>query len=836
MPVCRFAALVRKFAAVCRFAAILLVALPSAAAEPVSIAEKTAAMQRFDGFLPFYWDSASGKIWLQIDRFDQDLIYVNWLSRGLGSNPVGLDRAQLGDARMVRFERIGPKVLLKQPNLRYRALTDDPHERRAVEESFAQSVLWGTEIEAESNGAALVDATDFLLRDAHGVASRLKARGQGDFKLDPKRSAIVLERTKAFPQNSEFEAMLTFEGDRPGARVVETTPTPEAVTLHLHHSFVSAPPSGYRPRLHDPRSGSSSIVFADYATALDAPLETRWMRRHRLAKRDPGAAVSEPVEPIVYYLDPGAPEPVRSALLEGARWWNDAFDAAGYRNAFRVELLPEGADPLDVRYNVINWVHRSTRGWSYGGSVLDPRTGEIIKGVVTLGSLRVRQDRLLFEGLQPQFEVIASCAAAAGPAAEALAAVAGDFGPVDVSLARLRQLSAHEVGHTLGFSHNFASSSYGRESVMDYPAPLVEITPEGDLDLSQAYGVGIGEWDKIAVRYAYTDFPAGADEPAELDKIIREAIDKDLLFLSDADSRPLGAPHPLSSLWDNGPDPVAALGSAMQVRKIALEKFSAQSIDVGRPMSELALTLAPLYLHHRYQVEATAKTLGGFEFSYAVRGDGRTPVTLVPPERQRAALGALLETLSAEALTLTPRLLELLPPPAHGYAPSAEALPSRSGRAFDPLAAAAVAAKGTVDALLEPTRGARLEEFHARDASFPGLDEVITALLGATWLGAPESDPWRAAVRYEIDSVALDGLIQLAGANMASPAVRALVADRLSTLAPELRQRGAAAQDERWRYSEAASRIDRFLERPHVPAVEPASPDVPPGSPIGSQR
>ncbi len=700
---------------------ILLVWLAGAAPAALpSIEDQTADMTAYDGFIPFYWDAASGKIWLKIARFDEDFIYVNWLSRGLGSNPVGLDRGQLGDTRIVRFERIGPKVLLKQPNLRYRALTNDPNERRAVEESFAESVLWGAKIEAESGSAVLVDATDFLLRDAHGVVQQLKDAGQGDFKLDSNRSAFVLDRTKAFPQNSEFEALLTFESASPGRRVIETTPTPGAVTLHLHHSFVAAPPPGYKPREFDPRSGSFGIEFADYATPIDQPLEKRWINRHRLAKKDPSAAISDPVEPIVYYLDPGAPEPVRSALLEGARWWNQAFEAAGYRNAFQVEMLPDGADPLDVRYNVINWVHRSTRGWSYGGSVADPRTGEVLKGVVTLGSLRVRQDRLLFEGLEPRFPDMASCAAGAGPTPEALAAVAGDFGPVDVSLARLRQLAAHEVGHTLGFSHNFAASSYNRGSVMDYPAPLVKITAGGDLDLSDAYDVNIGEWDKIAVRYAYSDFPAGTDEKAELDKIVHEGIDKGYLFISDADSRPLGAPHPLSSLWDNGSDPVAALEHTMQVRKIALEKFGEQSIAVGRPMSDLALTLAPLYLHHRYQVEATAKSVGGFMFSYAVRGDGRTPVEAVPADRQRAALEAVLATLSVEALTLPPRLLELIPPPAHGYDPNEEALPSRAGRGFDPLAAARVAAQITVAALLEPTRADRLEEFHARDANLSG--------------------------------------------------------------------------------------------------------------------
>ncbi len=775
----------------------------SAAAEIPSIADKTAGMQRYDGFIPFYWDNATGKIWLEVWRLNEDFIYVNWLSRGLGSNPVGLDRGQLGDTRMVRFERIGPKILLRQPNMRYRALSDDADERRAVEESFAASVLWGGEVAAESDGAVLVDVTDFLMRDAQGVIERFRQSGQGTFQIDKTRSAIVPDRTKAFPLNSEFEAMLTFAGTQPGRRIVETTPTPEAVTLYVHHSFVAAPPPGYVPRKFDPRAGVMGIEFADYASAIDQPLEKRWIRRHRLIKKDPSAAVSEPVKPITYYLDRGAPEPVRSALLEGVRWWNEAYEAAGFRNAFKVELLPEGADPLDVRYNVINWVHRSTRGWSYGGAVADPRTGEVIKAVVTLGSLRVRQDRLLFEGLASQ-------------------------NAVDVALARIRQLGAHEVGHTLGFAHNFAASTYNRGSVMDYPAPLVKITKEGELDLSDAYAVGIGPWDKIAVRYAYTQFPAGADEDAELEKIIDESIDKGYLFISDADSRPLGAPHPLSSLWDNGSDPIAALDHTMRVRAIALDKFGERSLAAGQPMSELALMLAPLYLHHRYQVEATAKTVGGETFSYALNGDKSPKVQIVPAERQRAALASLMKTLSPDALTLPQTLLALLPPPAYGYDPSEEALPSREGRVFDPLASAATAAETTVAALLEPTRAARLEDFHARDKNYPGLDEVIDALLKATWLAPAETDTWRAASRYEAETAALNGLLELADAPRTSPAVRSVAQDRLLQLDQQLTARACAV------CMEAAGRIERFLNRSHTPAAQPAVPETPPGSPIGA--
>ena len=772
--------------------------LPLGAADSVSFAEKTQQMKAYEGYFDFYWDDEEGKIWLAIERFDEDFLYVNWLSRGLGSNPVGLDRGQLGGTRLVRFERVGPNVLLKEPNLGYRAITDDEREVRAVEESFASSVLWGARVEAEGDGKVLVDATPFLVRDSQGVIGTLKSAEEGDYKLDDSRSTVLLDRTKAFPRNSEFEALLTFVGTKPGGNVRETTPTAEAVSLQVHHSFIQLPPAGYEPRRFDPRAGGIPISFADYAVALDEPVEQRWARRHRLQKKNPAAEVSEPVKPITYYLDRGAPEPVRQALLDGARWWNEAFEDAGYRNAFRVELLPEGADPLDVRYNVINWVHRSTRGWSYGSSVIDPRTGEILKGIVTLGSLRVRQDRLLFEGL-------------------------GADSPVELALARIRQLSAHEVGHTLGFAHNFAASSFGNESVMDYPAPLIQIDDDGELDFSQAYGVGIGEWDKITVRYAYSDFPNAADESVELAKIMAEAIEGGMLFISDADARPLGAVHPLASLWDNGADPIAALRQTMEVRRIALGKFGKAAIPEGAPMSDLALTLTPLYLHHRYQVEATAKTLAGIEFRYGLRGDSQTATEIVPAARQRESLAALLETLDRKTLALPDRILELIPPPAYGYNDQREAFRSREGRVFDPLAAAAVAADITIAVLLEPTRAARLIDIHARMPDAPSLAEVLRELIKATWLSE------QSAVQDQINETVLRRMISLAANATAPASVRATTESALVRLRLGLEERSNEPMAA-W----GAREIDRFLARPHVEAT-PAKPlPAPPGSPIGA--
>ncbi|MDH5792391.1 MAG: DUF5117 domain-containing protein, partial [Candidatus Bathyarchaeota archaeon] len=445
-------------------------------AEPQTIGEKTAGMERFPGFFTYYWDAKAGKIWLEIDRFEEEFLYVNALSAGLGSNDVGLDRNQLGKTRIVSFHRIGPKVLMIQPNYSFRAVSDSPDEVRAVEDAFARAVIWGFEVAAEEGDSVLVDATGFLLRDEKGVVARLKEREQGDYELDESRSAIWLPETKNFLLNTEFEAILTYRGKEPGEWVKGVAVEPLLLTMRQHHSLIRLPDDGYEPRAWDPRSMYGAVTYMDFSTPVDEPLTKRLIRRHRLRKKDPRAEVSDPVEPIVYHVDRGVPEPIRSALVEGAGWWNQAFEAAGYRDAFQVQVLPEGADPLDIRYNVINWVHRSTRGWSYGGGVTDPRTGEIIKGQVALGSQRVRQDFLIAQGLVADYEE--------GGSSEMLG----------MALARIRQLSVHEVGHTLGLGHNYASNVNDRASVMDYPAPLVKIAEDGTLDLSEAYAEGVGEW------------------------------------------------------------------------------------------------------------------------------------------------------------------------------------------------------------------------------------------------------------------------------------------------------------------------------------------------------
>jgi Met-zincin/Domain of unknown function (DUF5117) len=533
-----------------------------------SITERVASMQRFPGYFPFYWDAKAGKIWLEIDKWNSEFLYVESLPAGIGSNDIGLDRGQVGQTHVVRFERSGPRILLIALNEGYRADSDNADERRAVKDAFAESTLWGFEVAAEEGSRALVDATNFYLRDVHGIPGTLQRMQQGQFRLDATRSAFYLANTKNFPKNTEVEATLTFTTEGEGGPLVRSvTPVSNAITVREHVSFVELPGPGFHTRENDPRAGYFGIQYMDFAMPISEPVVKHYIDHHRLQKKDPSAAMSDPVKPIVYYVDRGAPEPVRSALIEGASWWNRAFEAAGYRNAFRVEVMPPDADPMDVRYNVIQWVHRSTRGWSYGSSVTDPRTGEIIQGRVSLGSLRDRQDFLIASGL--------------------LAPYGNDKTVVDkimqqVVLARLRQLAAHEVGHTLGLQHNFAASTTNRASVMDYPAPMVTLGADGLADFSNAYTKEIGAWDKVAITYGYSDFAPGTNEQAALDKILSDAFAKGLRYLTDQDARPPSASSSYTHLWDNGTNVIDGLANIMKVRAAALSHFGENNITRAR--------------------------------------------------------------------------------------------------------------------------------------------------------------------------------------------------------------------------------------------------------------
>ena len=781
-----------------------------------NILDKVGELEATEGFFTYYYDEDEDKLWLRVDELNQEFLYANYLAAGVGSNDIGLDRSQQGGERVVYFEKRGSKLLLVQPNLRYVAQSENELEKKSVREAFASSVLYGFPIEAEENGAYLIDLTPFLMRDAHGVTIRLRGMREGSYSLDKSRSALYLEGTFNFPKNTEFETMLTFTGSNPGRELRSVVPDPSAVTVRQHHSFVELPDDDYTPRVYDPRAGYYPTPFMDYAAPIEQDMAVRFINRHRLKKKDPTSEVSEAVKPIIYYLDNGTPEPVRSALLDGARWWNHAFEAIGYKDAFQVKVLPDDAHPLDIRYNVINWVHRSTRGWSYGGSVVDPRTGEIIKGNVLLGSLRVRQDYMIATGLLAPFSEQSE--------SEGVLENLADSPMMDMALARIRQLSAHEVGHTLGIYHNFASSANNRASVMDYPHPKVDII-DGELNLDDAYDTAIGAWDKVTIAYGYQDFPDNVDEIKALNELLAQAHSSGLDYISDNDARPKGGSHPTAHLWDYGQDPTDQLSHILEVRDIALTQFGMANLPSGHPTSYLEDVLVPIYFFHRYQVEGTAKLIGGMDYAYKIKGDNQPNPRIVRASAQRNALQAMLSTLEPEVLALPPSLLDLIPPRPAGLPSTRELFKGRTGPSLDALSIAQSSANMTLELLLHPDRANRLVEYGARDNNL-SLQETLDALLTVTW-GKEESQGYQGAIQEVVNYEVVRHMIALHASSQSSPLTKAIVLDKLESVASMMEgfMRPMARQ--------AALMIDQYFREPTIFEAFPAL-GMPPGSPIGS--
>ena len=772
--------------------------------------DKSKDYQKFDGFFDFYYDDSQDKIYLEVESLNQDFLYVYSLSSGIGSNDIGLDRGQLGNEQLVYFKKAGNKLLLVQPNLKFRALTKNELERKSVEQAFAESVLFGFPIVEESKGHYLIDITDFLMRDAHGVSARLKSRKQGNYSLDKSRSAFAFERTKAFPKNVEFDMTLTFKGTPQGEWIRSVTPNPNLVTVAQHHSFIELPDDAYKKRVFDPRCGSYPFTYYDYATPVQEPILKRFVRRHRLEKKNPNADVSEAVEPIIYYLDNGTPEPVRSALLEGGKWWNQAFESIGYKDAFQLKVLPDDADPLDVRYNVIQWVHRSTRGWSYGSSVTDPRTGEIMKGHVSLGSLRIRQDFLIAQALMNK------------PFAER----DDNYQPMlELALARIRQLSAHEIGHTLGFAHNFAASTNNRASVMDYPHPQFELNGN-TIDFSNAYDTGIGAWDKVTVAYSYADFPSGTSEKEGLNAILKKAQDDGLRYISDQDARPMGGAHAYGHLWDNGASASQELKKVLDIRKVAIANFSIDNIRSGEANSTLEDVFAPLYFFHRYQTEAVSKMIGGLDYNYTVKGDGQRTVYSINASNQENALKALLTTLDASVIAIPESKLDLFPPRAIGYGRTRESFKGRTGVSFDALSAAETSADMTLGLLLHPERASRLIQQKSLDDGQVGLDDVFDTLTENTIL-RKQKDSYFAQVQNTINFRVLYHVMNLAAHTKVHPQVNGMAIQHLKETRKKVLEGAKSSASE-----EMVRRIDAFMKAPSAFKVIPA-PKIPDGSPIG---
>ena len=642
--------------------------------------------KKFTGFFDFYYEPSSDKILLEVDKIDYEFLYVPSLSSGIGSNDIGLDRGQLGRERIVKFIKRGNKLLLIEPNSYYRSSSNNQNEIRSIEQAFAKSIIYGFEIKDHQNDIFTIDFTPFLLEDRHGVAERLRRTGQGNYSVNKSSSAIELSNTKGFPNNIEFESLLTFSGKSEGKWIQSVAPDSNNVTVIQHHSFVKLPDDNYKPRSFDPRSGAISVSYMDYSSPIDEKILKKNIIRHRLEKKFPENEKSEAIRPIVYYLDPGTPEPIRSALIDGAMWWNEAFESIGFIDAFQVKILPENADPMDCRYNVIQWVHRSTRGWSYGSNVSDPRTGEIIKGHVSLGSLRVRQDYLIAQSLIQNPYL-----------AENKKKV------LEMSLSRIRQLSAHEVGHTLGFAHNFSSSTKQRSSVMDYPHPLIKIKDD-KINLDSAYAVGIGDWDKISVAYSYSEFKENQNEKNELNKILDKSYDDGYRFITDYDARSVGGAHVNAHLWDNSEDVTSGLDEIIKIRQKAIINFSENNISLGSTYSELEDAFVPIYFLHRYQTEAVVKLIGGLDYNYSLVGDGQLVVKTLDHETQLNALKSVLSTLDENFLTIPTEKLKLFPPRAYGFPRTRESFNSQMGVAFDPISAASTSSDMTLSLLLNHER------------------------------------------------------------------------------------------------------------------------------------
>jgi hypothetical protein len=810
-----------------------------------SIAQATRGMTHKPGLIALDWDARTGKLYMEVPLTGNrahtrspEYIYLHSTPWSVGTSHLGdygLDRGQISEGRIVRFERTGPKLLLVAPNLAFRSSSSSGAEQAAVKESFPVSVLAGFKVSAEdADGTVLVDATRYFLSDVHNITEALAEGKQGMYRVDPARSTIVPADTKAFPKNSVVEAELTFvrgaQSTGPSGRIVsEVTPNPRALTIRERQMFVALPPPGYTPRVFSPVSGYFDFSYRDYDAPLGEPLAQQFIPRHRLIKKDPNCTSNcEAVTPIHYYVDRGAPEPIRQALVDGASWWDKAFQAAGWaKGTFTVSVLPKGADPMDVRYNIIQWVNRYTRGWSYGASVVDPRTGEIIKGNVTLGSGRGVQDYLIAEALLAPYKN------GKPPADEAHDAA------LQMVLARLRQLAAHETGHTLGLAHNFAASSYPHSpdttvSVMDYPAPWVTLGPDGVPDLSHAYPVGIGIWDKVTIDYGYREFDKDGkpyEDAAALEDILRRAERRGLVFMTDEDARPVGSAQPHAHLWDNGTDPATELDRVLAVRQAALDRFGMDAIRERTPVARLEDLLVPLYLFHRYQTVAAAKEIGGLDYRYNVRGDGQMLPQMVDAADQWHALTSVLKTLSPATLTLPERLLKLLPPNPPGLPRTEEDFPSRTGVTFDPIAAADSAADLTLGLVFNPERDNRLVEYHARDSAEPSLQEVIEATLAAAKAPAGASG-LELEVQRAVEDQTVEALLRLASNPGDSAETKAIVRYELSGLRDRLKANPGTDVEDRALHAMEASRIDAFFRNPAK--FVPAAPvRVPPGMPIG---
>ena len=799
-----------------------------------SIAERTSGLQRQDGFIPFYWDAARGRVLMEIPVFDEDVLYYISAASGAGSVELSFDRGILNSS-VIHFHRSGPRVLVIEQNLRYRAVDGHDALVENVRDSFPVSVLAALPVEADENGRVLVDATPLFIRDAADVVGDLRRANQGTFRFDAARSGFYPARMKAFPDNTEIETILTFAGEQTGLLINNVTPNPQSFTLRIHHSFLRAP-TGYTPRRADPRIGVSSIAFRDYARPFNESTEVRWVTRWRLEKQDPKAAISEPKKPIVFYLDPAIPEPIRSAMREGALWWNKPFEAAGFRNAVQVKDPTPDMDPMDIRYAWILWINRDERGFSSGGTYRDPRTGEILGSKTRMDSHRVRTIGNYFESYTPTTGGGGDddeCGMVLHVPEEVLALAAQPDSRMpaaqrDLVLLRQSLLTAHELGHVMGFGHNWASSINDRASVMEYPTPRVKVT-NGRLDLSDAFQRSTGLYDDFLARYAYTEFPAGREQQG-LEDIIREMRAKNILYVPSTDPR---------WVWyDDRATPTEYLRETMAARKIMLEQYGPGILQAGEPIGALRdMRLWMTYLHHRWAIESGIGYIGGMYHNIVVKGETLPPTEIVPAALQREVLGLLMEALQPANLAIPETLLAQLTP-----APGANLEDMANDYAFDHLRAARILSAMILEPLFTPARAARLVAFADRQPDALSLPQVVDAVLDATWRAPADTNARDASLRRVTQRVALDSLMMLGAHADTSPEVRAYVLDQIAALGESLRNRTDQNPITNAHYRQAGRDIARYLENPAENAPKsvlvwgsrPRSRyPLPPGPPLG---
>ena len=778
-----------------------------------SIASRTTGMERRDGLIPIYLDDRQGRLFLEIPRDSLRVLAFFLQSTGLGSNPIGIDRGANGPDQVARFDRNGDHVLVVFENWSYRGTSQsDAGLAKTVAESFPASTVAALPLLAVEGGRLLVDATDFVYRDWLDISGTLAGSNEGNYAFARDRSSIDRAHTKAFPENTEIDVALTFAAQgRPGGTVSSIVPDGRAFTLRQHISFVQLPDAGYRPRVLDPRVGFFGITFKDYSQPIQGSLEQRWISRHRLERTNPNDPNSGFRKPIIYYIDPGIPEPLRTATVQGARFWEEAFNQAGLRGGFRVEMLPADANPMDARYNAVMWVNRNERGWSFGGSQGDPRTGQIVKGVAHMDSHRNRTDYNIYAAL-----------VGAAPAAADTAFI----------LARIRQVTAHEIGHTIGMAHNYIASTYERGSVMDYPAPRVRLNAAGQIDLSAAYDRGPGAYDVWAVHWAYGTFPA-ASERDSLDAIVREGLRKGYLFLSDNDARPDFASDPRTNLWDDAATELEFLRHQTDVRRVAMSRFGLANLRPGEPVALLQERFAPLYFFHRFAINSTTKAVGGLEYSNALAGDGQQASRPVSAARQRQALAALVAGLQPAELAIPDTVLTLLAPRPFSYSGSVELFGTRTRPAFDELGAARTLAQMIVDGVLQRERAARLVQQGAYGERSLTLAQTIDALIDGTWGRAAPASPKMAALSRVAQRAVADRLLSLAADSGAAPEVRAMAELKITELLPRARsQSRAGTVEQRAHFASLAGDFVRWIERRELPTPSPAL-RPPPGDPFG---